>query len=103
MSTCKYQIRRWDSFNNTYNMIPIDCTTLTRAFDLAVELQKELLDNGDWCIDEIQIWENKGDSYIMLGYIEYNWGDDDDPLFSDGVVVCKESYSAVEFELVEVF
>ena len=69
---CEWQVRRWDPFFNDYNMIPISCTSLERAFDVAVDEAAHHFYQNLFSADEYQIWHETDEGWQMYGFID--WG-----------------------------
>lgn len=76
----RFQVRRWDSFYQEYNMIPDSMDTIDEAFDRAVERAIDTLDSGFWYMDEIQVWvdDELMDGWRMVGYIDMTLGFNED-------------------------
>ena len=71
---CEWMIRRYDPFFCDYNMVLIYCTSLERAFEVAVDEAYRFYAGNVWSASEYQIWHETERGWEMHGYIE--WGDD---------------------------
>lgn len=75
----RYQVRRWDSFWQTYTMVPIDFARISEAketgYELAVAEVEGVEPSDIEDVDtEIQIWADSYDGTyrFLYGYYEYD-------------------------------